>query len=57
VRHSANIGGQLVKEVALPDVGRKLADEGAVFGFREQLFEPCLQVFGSLALLRRPLCN
>src|SRR5271156_3607041 len=53
-RHSAKIGGQLVKEVALPDVGRKPADEGAVLGFREQLFEPCLQVFrNSLMLLRR----
>jgi hypothetical protein len=38
----ASWAGQFVKEVALLSVGRKFANEGAVLGVREQLFEPCL---------------
>jgi hypothetical protein len=43
--HAAQVGGQSIEEVALPYVGRKLADEGAILGIGQQLFEPCLQVF------------
>ena len=43
--HTAQVSGQSIEEVALPYVGRKFANEGAILGIGQQLFEPWLQIF------------
>jgi hypothetical protein len=43
--HAAQVGGQSIEQVALPCVGRKFANEGAILGIDQQLFESCLQIF------------
>ena len=40
--HTAQVGSQSIKKVALPYVGGKFANEGAILGIGQQLFEPCL---------------
>jgi hypothetical protein len=40
--HAAQVGGQSIEEVALPCLGGKFANEGAILRIGQQLFEPCL---------------
>ncbi len=44
-RHAPEVSGQSIEEVALPRVGRKFANQGAILGIGQQLFKPCPQIF------------